>query len=565
MQSSRVDTTDEEEGPQPQLKVKGGRGGQRNTKLKTQAATAHSSKRTPGEGVAAASAKRARRGSRSKPTLARVDTTSEEGCSDSGAVPDTEAPAKTRASAGTQGTPASSSISNYARWVMDCVLTDGERNRVFQLSDAEVLRVGSMCSGMGTEEIVLQALADAFSLHHHQLRWQSVFKAEKDKKKMAFLMRHYESSDTLFVYDNADLQIAHVKDAKGQQRDGQPQVDILTCGIVCKDISGLNNKGKTERNAAGKSGSSLHGLLGYIRCCTFDKRPRVLILECVARLGHHRQVDPDARAGTSFIHDELTKLGYVGEWANVDAKQFYLPQSRPRVYGLFLLMQSTNMSEECRAARQRSVTEAMQLIRRMQPRGPPESLCAVLSRTPRVLDAGVKSTDSTAGPSWETNPAEWPKDGPKWPKDHAAYVKDKGLAQMASKSYAKFFAAARGVLQPRAIEATWLKILTVQQATGIDVNKDLIVATAGASIEYIQVKKDMFPCVTPHMTMVISEKGQLRLASGFDALAVQGVQSEEVAKFKLGSESQSLLQDLAGNAFTASILAAYLVAAMVVT
>ena len=67
------------------------------------------------------------------------------------------------------------------------------------------------------------------------------------------------------------------------------------------------------------------------------------------------------------------------------------------------------------------------------------------------------------------------------------------------------------------------------------------------------------------MTMVISEKGQLRLASGWDALAVQGVQSEEVAKFKLGSESQSLLQDLAGNAFTASILAAYLVAAMVVT
>jgi hypothetical protein len=58
------------------------------------------------------------------------------------------------------------------------------------------------------------------------------------------------------------------------------------------------------------------------------------------------------------------------------------------------------------------------------------------------------------------------------------------------------------------------------------------------------------------------------LASGFDALAVQGVQSRasrELATHKLSSEtSQSLLQDLAGNAFSATILAAFLVAATVV-
>ena len=67
------------------------------------------------------------------------------------------------------------------------------------------------------------------------------------------------------------------------------------------------------------------------------------------------------------------------------------------------------------------------------------------------------------------------------------------------------------------------------------------------------------------MTNVISDNGQLRLASGFDALAVQGVQSREMATHNLSSEtSQSLLQGLAGNSFSATILAACLVAAMVV-
>jgi len=59
----------------------------------------------------------------------------------------------------------------------------------------------------------------------------------------------------------------------------------------------------------------------------------------------------------------------------------------------------------------------------------------------------------------------------------------------------------------------------------VDISRDLFAATAGASLDYIQVRKDMFPCVTPHMTYVISDNGQLRLASGFDALAVQGVSS----------------------------------------
>jgi len=89
------------------------------------------------------------------------------------------------------------------------------------------------------------------------------------------------------------------------------------------------------------------------------------------------------------------------------------------------------------------------------------------------------------------------------------------------------------VLQPRAVEATWLKLATMLRAGVVDIKHDVWVATAGASIDYIQVRKDMFPCVTPRMTYVICDHGKLRLASGSNVLAVRGVQAAEVANHKL--------------------------------
>ena len=102
-----------------------------------------------------------------------------------------------------------------------------------------------------------------------------------------------------------------------------------------------------------------------------------------------------------------------------------MPQSRPRVYGLFLKMKSDRLSEECREERQRDVKAAMQLIRRMQPQAPPECLRSVLSRTPPIIHGSSESAASPMNPSWENT--EWPEGGPKWPQAHAKYVRKKGL------------------------------------------------------------------------------------------------------------------------------------------
>jgi hypothetical protein len=66
------------------------------------------------------------------------------------------------------------------------------------------------------------------------------------------------------------------------------------------------------------------------------------------------------------------------------------------------------------------------------------------------------------------------------------------------------------------------------------------------------------------MEYLILERGKARLASGFVALAMQGIQRKEISAFELAEEDDKLMRDLAGNAFTANIIAALLLAGMLV-
>ena len=50
-----------------------------------------------------------------------------------------------------------------------------------------------------------------------------------------------------------------------------------------------------------------------MRAIRLEDRPDLICLECVARLGQHRHVDPDNRTGTKYVTDELGKLGYAGD------------------------------------------------------------------------------------------------------------------------------------------------------------------------------------------------------------------------------------------------------------
>jgi site-specific DNA-cytosine methylase len=467
----------------------------------------------------------------------------------------------------TRNVPKTSGVFDFIQWMVDIRLSDSERDTLKTKLANSDLKTGSMCAGMGTEEIVLKGLSLALGPYGVHLTHKSVFKAELDPAKLEFLKSTYKNEDTLYFQDNRDLQHEAATDADGNAVSGRPQVDALFCGIVCKDISPLSTTPKTERAEEGKSGGSLDGLLKYIRAMTLECRPKFLILECVERLSHKRSVDPDEREGTKYISDELSTLGYCGRWLRVNSKEWFLPQSRPRVYGLFLRLNPTDLSPKSRERRVSDLQGAVDLIERFKVPGPPEHLEAVLRRSRTICEVSEPKperpkykhdTDLSFTPTWKMS--DIPDCLPKWRLEHHQFLENLGLTDEDVQEFPAFVRGLRDTLQPRAMEGLWLHLMHLKKKDNHDWTKGFCVASAGASIRFMSVRSDIFPCVTPKMNYCVLQDGCALKVRGVDILALQGVQNREVDAFKLNALKSAFLQELAGNAFTSNIFAAFFVA-----
>jgi site-specific DNA-cytosine methylase len=453
-----------------------------------------------------------------------------------------------RAFCSTDSVPISSGVFDYVEWVINNRMRDGERNVLLRHSPVSI---GSMCSGMGTEDLACHAIVNAMlRAGQYGFKTESIYKAESDVRKIAFLKRHRMSHTQIFS-SNAALAQTEVENVDGQIV-ARPTSKILTAGIVCIDISSLSSTPQPV-SGSGKSGASLQGLLESLGSMSLVERPVLVILECVPRLSQHRKVDPDDRSGAKYILDELSKLGYIGEWQTVNPSDYYLPQSRERVYGMFLLRD--DFTEASTLRRQRDLEQAFQILRRMQV-SKCEPLAQVLSRLPsQSTKSSTKRGQSMADAMMS---------GKKWPVHHKAWAESKGLSMEACVPPLDFVEQVRRLIPPRAMDALWLKLARMHAKYKLDWKQPLLVAPTGFSISYSQVWQHKFPCVTPGMEYLILDHGEARLANGLTMMAMQGIQNKEVQCYKLATEDDKLLRDLAGNAFTANIIAAFLIAGALV-
>jgi site-specific DNA-cytosine methylase len=413
---------------------------------------------------------------------------------------------------------------------------------------------------MGTEEIVLVGLQQNLLRHGFSVEYQCAFRAEKDSTKLSFLKRCFPSSRTRHFQDNNDLHHESPKDVDGHVAD-RPTVQALFCGIVCKDISQLNNRPKSERQD-GVSGTSLSGLLRYVEALRFEDRPKLIVLECVQRLAHRRAVDPDARTGTQYIADELASHGYVGAWQKVCPRDFFLPQSRPRVYGLFLRVKA--LGQGGLQQRQEDLSAALALVSRLKVRTSPHALSMLLKDSfPKAMV--VKADRKRKHEASESPMAKRQKKrtgAPKWRARHQAWISKKGLSLKDLAGVDGFNQAIGDKLVERQREALWLKLCLLRKRTAFNWESGLVVATVGASVNWMGVTRNVFPCVTPQMSYILLDNGTPKVVDGLLLLALQGIQRKEVQRFKLNLEKDGLLRNLSGNAFTANILAAYIVAGL---
>lgn len=329
----------------------------------------------------------------------------------------------------------------------------------------------------------------------------------------------------------------------------RPHCDILVCGIVCKDISGLSRTPKAI-NGVGKSGQALQGLLAALGDMASQERPRLVSLECVSRLGSRRHVDEDERPGTEFVSAALHKLGYVGKWYKVKPRNFFLPQSRARVYSIHLKV--ADFSEESIARRKEDLAHASRILSRLQTTEA-EDLQALLRKLPPVTTELAKSSGVACG-----------RKGGKWQASHADFVKTHGFSPQESQPPCDFVEAVGPLTSARGLEAMWLKVALWQRKTHKDWREHLLVLPHGHSVTFATVQTNIFPCVTPTHDHIVLQDGRARKAGGYTALALQGIQTKEVRRWSLAKEQDMFMRDLAGNAFTANIIAAVLIAGMLV-
>jgi site-specific DNA-cytosine methylase len=148
--------------------------------------------------------------------------------------------------------------------------------------------------------------------------FQHEFSAEIEVFKQAFIERNLHPK--LLFRDVRDLiqePFTTAITAYGAEADIPTGIDILIAGFVCKDLSRMNNKGKTLKDG-GESGDT------WLAVHTYAKRfrPSMVLLENLK----------SENATWQGVVSQWDSIGYEAVWMICDSKNYYLPQIRLRMY-----------------------------------------------------------------------------------------------------------------------------------------------------------------------------------------------------------------------------------------
>ncbi|USP75190.1 uncharacterized protein yc1106_02464 [Curvularia clavata] len=181
------------------------------------------------------------------------------------------------------------------------------------------LRIATMCSGTESPLLALEEISRALEKQGHQpIRFQQEFSAEIEVFKQAFIERNFRPKILFrdvreFICDSATTATT----AYGAKVDIPTDIDILVVGFVCKDLSRMNNNGKTLEGG-GESGDTWLAIYTYAK----RFRPSIVLLENVK----------SEKATWEDVVSRWNNIEYEASWVFCDTKRYYLPQTRERMY-----------------------------------------------------------------------------------------------------------------------------------------------------------------------------------------------------------------------------------------
>lgn len=181
---------------------------------------------------------------------ARVDTSEEAAEPAPKRAKTKKKPAAANGARRTADVPDNGGALAFARWAGG-KLSNEHMSNLANYATRE-LRVGSLCSGMGTEFLAMEALQQIA-----KVPYKMAFVCEKDPRKLQFLVERHPQA--LSFQDVTIFGQPLVKDTKGIVHD-VPPCDILFGGFSCKDLSALTPNPKSVQ-AKGSTGVTLRGIL----------------------------------------------------------------------------------------------------------------------------------------------------------------------------------------------------------------------------------------------------------------------------------------------------------------
>lgn len=168
---------------------------------------------------------------------------------------------------------------------------------------ASLIRVGSVCTGLGTDLAAMDKLASDRS----DLRVDHVFACDVSPASKAIV--HATYPELKHWYD----------DVFGESFSHAPKVDVLVAGFPCQPFS---SEGAMQGPDDHRS-MVICKILEYIRA----QKPAVVLLENVAGLLH---MFPETMMNIMVV---LKSYGYIVDWRKLNSKTHGgVPQSRHRVY-----------------------------------------------------------------------------------------------------------------------------------------------------------------------------------------------------------------------------------------
>jgi hypothetical protein len=181
------------------------------------------------------------------------------------------------------------------------------------------INVATMCSGTESPLLFLQMLSEALDARGEApLRVKHHFSAEIDATKQAYIERNFHPP-ILFrdVRQLGDEDATTATTAYGAEEEIPGDLDILIAGFVCKDLSSLNSRKKTVDDQ-GETGDTWRAIYFYAK----RSKPGIVLLE---------NVKSDKRMWDDVV-SRWSKIGYEAAWVYCDTKNYYLPQTRQRMY-----------------------------------------------------------------------------------------------------------------------------------------------------------------------------------------------------------------------------------------